>query len=223
VTCFGQTAITASAAFRMDQRVGLGADLWPGPGPLDVSLEAAVQHGVTAPRWEGSFDALTFEGPTEVDVSDEWLVQVVGGVEVAVPYGGDDSFSIGAQGFWNDLGYDDAELLPWLFVVGQYQPLYFGRAYAGGYLFLPSPGKLDEHTFLASALANVSDGSVVLRGDWRVNVLRFLDVSLFGSWYGGANGELHYELEVPATTPGDEPLVVPAPLATAGISGIVRF
>jgi hypothetical protein len=223
-TSFGQTELTASASARKDQPLRLGGDLSSGLGPLDVALEVAVQRGVTTPRWEGAFDPATFATlPTEVDVSDQWLVQVVGGAEMSVPYGGDDSFSLGIQGFYNDLGYDDAELLPWLFVAGGYTPLYFGRVYAGGYAFVPGPGRLDEQTFLASVLANVSDGSLVIRGDWRANVLRFLDASLFASWYGGANGELHYGFELPASITGGEPLVIPAPLATVGVSAIVRF
>lgn len=222
-TSFGQTELTASAAARKDQPVKLGATASSGLGPFDVSLEAAVQHGVTDPRWEGTLDPVALVFPTEVDISDEWLVQVVGGLELSIAYGSDDSFAIGAQGFYNQLGYDDADLLGWLFLVNQYTPLYFGRAYAGGYVYVPSPGRLKDHTFLASVLVNVSDESLVGRFDWRATLMRYLDANAFVSVYGGGNGELHYSVEIPASGTATEPIVVPAPLATIGLSAIVRF
>jgi hypothetical protein len=176
--------------------------------------------------YEGEFDPLAFQFPEEVNRRDEWLAQLVARVELTVGYGGDDSVSIGVEGFHNQLGYADADLLPWLFFNGGYTPLYFGRDYLGAYAFLAGPGRADDHTFIVSALANVSDGSVLARADWRASVLTWLEPNAFVTWAGGGNGEFHfsYDLDPQPLVPGlEEGVSIPAPLVTVGAGAVVRF
>ncbi len=223
---FGQTELTAAGALRKDSPEKLAATLSSGVGPFDVALEGVLQHGVTDPYYRGDFDPAAFTFPREVDRSDEWLGQLVARVELTVGYGGDDSVSIGVEGFHNELGYPDGDLLPWLFLNGAYVPLYFGRDYAGAYVFLPGPGRADDHNFIASVLGNVSDGSLVARFDWRATVLTWLEPNAFVTLAGGGNGEFHfsYELDPQPLVPGlEEGLSIPAPLLGVGVGAVARF
>jgi hypothetical protein len=223
---FGSSEVTASAAVRDKSPQKLAATLSSGLGPLDLALEGVVQHGVRDVYYEGEFDPLAFQFPEEVNRRDEWLAQLVARVELTVGYGGDDSVSIGVEGFHNQLGYADADLLPWLFFNGGYTPLYFGRDYLGAYAFLAGPGRADDHTFIVSALANVSDGSVLARADWRASVLTWLEPNAFVTWAGGGNGEFHfsYDLDPQPLVPGlEEGVSIPAPLVTVGAGAVVRF
>jgi hypothetical protein len=222
----GSTEITASAALREDQPQLLGADLSSGLGPFDVRAEAAVQHGVQTPGWEGELDLGVFPPvtPTEVDRSEQWWVQAVAGLDVTLKLSTEDSLTLGAEYFHNSLGQPDASLYLWLFQEGQYTPLYLGRDYAAAYALLLGPGTWDDHTFIASAIANLSDRSGTARLDWRFAALTWLEPAMFLQLHGGKNGELHYRIELPPV-PGVLPdgLVVPAPLLDVGVGAVVRF
>jgi hypothetical protein len=223
---FGQTELTASGALRKGSAEKLAATVSSGLGPFDLALEGVLQHGPTDTYYEGEFDPLAFQFPEEIDRSEDWLGQVVARVELTLGYGGDDSVSIGVEGFHNAPGYADADLLPWLFLNGAYVPLYFGRDYAGAYVFLPGPGRADDHNFIASVLANVSDGSLVARADWRATVLTWLEPNAFVTWAGGGNGEFHFSYRVPPQplVPGlEDGIRIPAPLLTVGAGAVVRF
>ncbi|MEQ1570727.1 MAG: hypothetical protein ABMA64_34175, partial [Myxococcota bacterium] len=221
----GQTEVTASAAARADQPVLLGADLSSGVGPFDLRAEAAVQHGANGPFYEGTLDLASFQLPTEVDRSEEWLLQLVVGAEWSLRLSADDSISFGVEWFHNELGYGDADLYPWLFANSAYLPLYIGRDYAAGYVFLAGPGRWDDHTFVGSGLVNVSDGSAVARLDWRGQVLTWLQPTVYGQLHFGENGEFHYAIDIPAAPiPGlEDGLKVPAPLFDLGVGAIVEF
>lgn len=223
---FGKTELTASGILRKDTPKKAAATLSSGLGPFDLAVEGVVMTDVTDPYWRGRFDPAAFRFPGEVDRSDDVLGQLVARVELTVGYGGDDSVSVGVEGFHNTAGYADAHLLPWLFLQGGYVPLYFGRDYVGTYVFLPGPGRADDHNFIASVLVNASDGSVLARGDWRASVLTWLEPNAFVTWAGGANGELHYayHLDPQPLIPGlEEGIDVPAALVTVGAGAVVRF
>ena len=69
---------------------------------------------------------------------------MVAGLEVPIRYNDEDSVTIGAEYFYNDAGYDDASLYPWLVFNDAFTPFYLGKHYAGVYVFLPGPGALDD-------------------------------------------------------------------------------
>jgi hypothetical protein len=223
---FGQTELTASGSVRSGEAQKLGATLSSGIGPFDLAIEGALQHGSPDAFYAGQIDLATFTFPRTVDRSDEWLPQVVGRIEASIPYGADDSVILGAEYFRNEQGYENADLLPWLFLNGAYVPLYFGRDYGGGYVLLAGPGRADDHTFIASVIANLSDRSLLARFDWRARVLTWLEPNLFVSWSGGENGELHfsYTLAPQPLIPGlEEGISIPAPFLTVGAGAVARF
>lgn len=223
---FGSTEITATGALRKDQPQLIGSDLSSGLGPFDVRVEVAAQHGVQTPGWEGAFDPTVFPPvlPDEIDRSDQWWVQVVGGADVSIKLSTEDSLTIGAEYFHNPLGQGSADLYPWLFSQGLYTPLYLGRDYGAVYALLPGPGQLDDQTFLGNVLYNLSDRSFIARFDWRGKVLTWLEPNVFAAIHGGENGEFHYAFSLPPIA-GVLPdgLDIPAPLLDLGIGAVIRF
>ena len=195
----GQTEATVSTAVRKDQPLRLGADLSSGISILDVRLEAALLHGNAAPSWRGRWDysELPPVFPGAVDRDDDWIPQVVAGADLTARYNDQDTVSFGLEYFWNDAGYADADLYPWLFLTSTYSPLYAGRHYLAASALLIGPGQWDDHSFAGSYIANLSDGSNIARVDYRGRVLTWLDVNLFVANSFGANGELHYRTTLP--------------------------
>lgn len=218
----GSTELTASAAARKDQPLRLGGDLSSALGPFDVHVEGAVQHGVEAPFWRGRLDFDTLTTPTAVDRSDDWIGQIVAGAELGVRYNDEDSLYLGAEGFFNDAGYESDRLYPWLLFQGQFTPFYLGRAYVGVYGFLPGPGRWDDHSFTASLLGNLSDRSFVARADHRATVLTHLSVNSYVAVHVG-EGELRFGLEVPPLPGLEDGLVVTAPVLDLGIGAALAF
>lgn len=221
---FGPAELALSAAARKGQPLRLGGDLSAALGPVDVHVEGAVRHGDEGPFWEGTLDWETFAFPTEVDRSDDWIPQVVAGAEVGLRYGDEDSVYVGAEYFWNEAGYEDAGVYPWLLFEGGYQAFYVGRHYGSAYVYLPSPGQLDDASFTASWIGNLSDASNVARLDARWTVLTQLSVNLYGAYHFGEVGELRYGLDVPSI-PGvlDDGLHIDPPTFDVGVGANVEF
>ncbi len=222
---FATTEISASAAARKDQPLRLGADLSSALGPIDVKLEAAVQHGGTdvSRRWEGTFDPAALKIPTLEDRTDDWIPQVAAGFEYGLGYGDDDALYITGEYFFNDAGYDGADLYPWLLAADasrqtgveipgvdfgrgrDFTPFYLGRHYAALGLLLPAPGTWNDTTFVLSGLGNLSDRSFLVRFDYQVRVLTRLSVYAFAGAHVGEDGEFRLAIDVPAV-PGVEGL-----------------
>lgn len=220
----GSTALSLSAAARKDNPLRLGADLSTGIWLFDFKLEAAVRHGDPVPRWEGTFDPTAFRFPTEVDRSDDWIPEVVGGVEFATQYNDEDVLYLGAEFFYNDAGYDDAELYEWLALNGQFRPFYLGRQYVGAYAMLPSPGQWDDASFTGSFLSNLSDETYVVRLDYSQSAFTFLRLAFNASYYFGGDGEFHYAFEIPEGTPGLESgYSQRAPMIGVGAAATIAF
>ncbi len=220
----GLTEVALSSAIRKGDPERYGAQLSTALGPFDLKGEIALTHGLDVPGWEGSLDWETLEVPTEVDRSEDWIPQAVVGAEWGFRYADQDSLYLGVEYFFNDLGTDDPDLYAWLALEGQFTPFYLGRHYGGVYLFLPAPGRWDDHNFVLSTLGNLSDRSLASRLDWSARVLTELSVNAYVQVHYGEIGEFRYRLDVPEI-PGILPdgLAVDAPLVDAGLGAAVRF
>ena len=195
----GNTEITASMAARKDQPLRLGADVSTGVWLFDLHAEGAVLHGGDLHSWEGTLA----EGaplPTEVDRSDEWIPQVTAGAEITFKIGDLDTLSVGVEGFYNDLGYDDPDLYPWLFLEGDLQFFYVGRAYGAAYVYLPAPGTWQHVSFTGSVISNLSDETAIARLDASWVVLTELALNAYGQYHLGEQGEFAYSVELPGYT-----------------------
>ncbi len=237
----GLTELAASVAAGKDRPLRLGGQVTTGLWLLDLRAEVAVQHGVTAPFvTEGStldgFIADAMAGKVDLDDpfasftesrQDDWIPQVVGGFELGLRLGDEDTLYLGGEYFFNDAGYADPDVYSLLLLTGGFSPLYLGRHYAAVYAWLPGPGRgrpWNDWSYTLSALSNLSDGTGVVRLDTSVVVLTELTVNAYLAGYGGGDGEFHYALEIPAT-PGflDDGLDLDAPLLDVGVGATVRF
>ena len=249
----GETELTATASLRKDRPLRLGADVSSGLGIFDVHVEGAVQKGITTPYYKGELDLASFTLPEATSVEEDWVPQVVAGAELTLRYSDQDTVSFGAEYFYNGLGYDEPDLYPWLSVgptvdcylakvqagdlegadacVGSqpsaFRPFYLGRHYAAAYAYLADPGGWNDTTFTLSALANLSDGSAILRFDHRVSLLSYLSVNSYISGHlGEEGGEFRYAVDIPGV-PGltgfEEGFAVTAPLGEVGVGAQVRF
>ncbi|MBI2373137.1 MAG: hypothetical protein HYV07_03980 [Deltaproteobacteria bacterium] len=227
-----QTELSVSVAARKGQPIVLGFDVSSGVWLFDLKAELALLHDVRAKHWKGAFIVGASDAvfPEEVDRSDDWIPQLVLGAEVSLKYSDEDNLTLGAEYFYNDAGYSSSSLYPWLGVrqVGFGEPiqyLYLGLHYAAAYFLLMGPGSWNDTTVIGSSIANLSDMSALLRLDWRVLVLTYLQLNLYGSVHVGS-GELRFGLELPPTTviPGlENGFKIPTQLFEVGAGLTVNF
>jgi len=231
----GLTEVAVSASVGKDRPIRLGAQFSTGISFFDLKAEASITRGLTTAFYRGTFDwgplddngfasFLTLETPDEYSREDEWVPQVVAGIEIPVGYNDEDSLYIGAEYFYNDAGYDDASLYPWLLFNNAYTPFYTGKHYAAAYVALPGPGEWDDHTFTVSTIGNLSDKSFTSRLDYSVRALTFLSLTAYASANYGEYGELRFELDVPPILGvTEEGTKVPATRSTVGVGAQITF
>ena len=222
----GSTEVALSGALRKDQPVRLGADISTAIGLFDLHVEGAVRHGDTKSFWKGDLDLSTFTFPESYTREDDWIPQVAAGAQVGFNYTSEDAAYIGAEYFYNGSGYKDPDLYAWLLFNGDFQSFYLGQQYASAYVFLPSPGRLDDQSFTGSFLTNLSDGSMITRLDWSTLVLTQMSLNAYAQYHFGENGEFNYSLDIPAV-PGvaglEDGLAIDAPSLDIGIGLTVTF
>jgi len=192
----GDTELSLSTAVHRDQPLRLGADVSFPLWIFDVRAEGAVIHGDETVYFRGVPQVLLDTTPFSRE--DDWIPQVVVGADVDIPYGDDDYFTLGAEYFYNDAGYDDPRYYPALMVSGSFTPLYLGRHYGAFYASAMGPGRWNDTTLIASVMANLSDQSYLGRFDYRVRLLTYLDVNTFVAWHFGNYGEFRLGKEIPA-------------------------
>ncbi len=218
---FWQMETSFMAAWKKNDALYLGADVTMGVGWFDFKAEASVAHNSQTVFYKGMPDytkidlngVIGSDGSINYDLlnqriaalipsytrKDDWIPQLLGGVEISIPYGDDDTLILGGEYFYNDAGYSNADVLPLLYMSGQYKPLYVGRHYAGLYAMLAAPYRLDDWTFIGSVFGNLSDLSFTAHLETRVTVLTYLQLSGYANYHFGRNGELYYGLKIPKT------------------------
>ena len=216
---FATTEISLSAAARDGRGLKLGGDVSTGLWVFDLRAEAALSRGGGARRWTGALDLARLRLPKEEDRDDDWIPQAAAGFEWGVKYSDEDTLYVTGEYFFNDAGYSDATLYPWLLANGDFEFFYAGRHYAALGLLLPAPGGWDDTTFVLSAVSNLSDESALVRLDYQVQVLTRLRVYLYAAGHLGEEGELRLGLDVPAV-PGvaglEDGVHVPPPVLDLG-------
>lgn len=222
---FGSAEVSVMAAARDEAPTVLGLDFSAGLGPLDVYAEAAVSHG-SAHRWTGTLSFTPLAIPTREGRDGAWIPQVVAGVEWPIAYGDDDVLYLGAEYFFNDSGYSDADIYPWLLLQQDFSPFYLGRHYAGAYALLAAPGTWNDTNFVLTGLMNLSDRTAAARLNISHAVRRRLFVEPYvAGFLGDRGGEFRFAVDLtvpeallPAGTPaGAGRIVVPPPVVQAGL------
>lgn len=192
----GPTEISLSGAVRKDRPIRFGADISAAIGPFDIHSELGLQTRNTSRFFTGnSSDLLSI---MQVSRRDDLILQWVNGVELAIRYGDQDSVYLGGEYFFNDAGYEDADLYPVLLGFGAYTPFYLGKHYASLSVVLPSPGDWNDTTFSMVGIANLSDQTGVLRLDYSTLLLSYLRFNAYGQVHGGElGGEFRFGREIP--------------------------
>ena len=199
---YGTTELALSAANQRGGPRQLGVDVSTGIWVLDFHLEVAAHNAyresfiTSSSSPKTGFPLLGYDPLPVPEQRDEWLYQGVAGVELAVQYSDEDSAYMGAEYFYNQMGYDDPKLFTWLAMTGKLRALYLGAHYASVYLSLPNPGKLRNTSFTLSAMSNLSFESGLLRFDYRSRILTFLDFFAGATFYAGETSDLRFALEV---------------------------
>lgn len=191
----GLTELTLSAFAQRDEPLSFGADISTGVWLFDLRAELGLLYDDPRPYYVGAFD-LPESLPDEVIREGQLIPQIVLGGDLQIPYRRGDLLVLGGEYFYNDAGYGDASLYPWLVNNNRFVPFYAGRRYAGAYLGLAGPGSWDDTMFTATGLANLSDASFIARLDVTQTVLTDLRWNLFGNYHFGENGEFNYGLDI---------------------------
>jgi hypothetical protein len=221
-----------------------GVDVSAGIGDFDLHAEAAF--GAARARWRvvnPSADPLL--GRYALEQPRGPSPQIVAGGTWAYKYSDEDSVTVGAEYFFQDSGYTDPHVYPFLFfgapalvanptspptfaIVRQdpsaFTSFHLGRHYAGAFVDLPSPGSWNDTTFTLSALGNLSDKSGVIRLDHSVLVLTYLRVETFVQGHVGSKGGefrlgFTYDLPPPvASALGFSSIGVKPPIVDVGVA-----
>lgn len=182
-----EIGVDGAAQRGMDPRLGL--DFSTGLWEIDLRGEAALRRGSDAPRWRvpppgNAIDPVALRAPSPSGLR----TSAVLGAEWQHRYSDEDTFTVGAEYFWNQNGYGDAHVYPVLAFTGSFTPFYVGRHYAGAWFYLPKPGSWNLHTFTFSVLGNLSDVSFVGRIDWSVTLLTYLTLETWLAGHAGTRG-----------------------------------
>jgi len=210
-------------------RPRFGADLSAAIWEIDVRGEVALRTSTDVPLYRGTLPVCPPAGcpadapfPRTYEPSGVWT-QAVLGAEWSHKYSDEDTFTVGAEYFWNEIGYGGASLYPWLLVRNAFTPFYLGRHYLAAYLLLPQPGPWNLHAFKLSGIANLSDRSVTTRLDWNYTLLTYLYLEAYvQSHFGSSASEFRLGLEFP----GQEAFGIPhigAPVVDVGLGLRLRL
>jgi hypothetical protein len=193
----GESELALSSFLQRDAPLRLGIDASAGIGLFDVKGEAVLSRGLGRKLFTGELDFDNGILPEEVDTDDDWYFQGVVGAEASFKYTDTDTFSVGAEYFYNQAGYTSAKIYPFLFLNGGFVPLYTGMHYAAAYVFVPGPFVWDEVNFTLSTLGNLSDRSFLTRFDTQWILLQYLTINAFIAGHWGSVGEFKLGIDIP--------------------------
>lgn len=215
----GNTELGTGVFARQAERPKYAADISSGVGPFDLygeiglvdagavdrvryDADAEVPAPLPPPPWETPEEAALARLAEVVDVvypryrNEGYAVQTAVGAAYALDYGGSDALTLGAEYFYNQLGYSDTSAYPGLFLPrsapleGAPSFYYLGRHYGALFLDLPAPGTLNLQNFTLTTIGNYSDWSFISRLDYSLTILTHLTFEAFTALhYGKKTGE----------------------------------
>ena len=234
----GSVELAADAVAQQGHRPRFGLDGSFPLGDLDLHFELALRNGPDAPRYR-KLDCV--ESPTHLCTSFGNLYGTTApkGVQPAAVLGGDwswkysdeDSLTVGAEYAYDRSGYTTARIYPALLVApgvtgapdrrNGFTPFGLGQSYAGVFLSVPKPGSWNDTTFTLTGLANLSDGSGVVRLDHAVVLNTYLTLETYlASHLGHRGGEFRFGGLFPnvLTAAPDDTVAVATPVVDAGLA-----
>jgi hypothetical protein len=132
-----------------------------------------------------------------------WKPQISTGASYTRKYADKDTFTVGAEYFYNGLGYSDPRAYPGVLFLPHSQPLanpatffYLGRHYLGVFATAPAPYSWDLTTFTLSTMANLTDRSGITRLDFSYVLLTHIRFEAYGAvHWGQRNGEFRLGID----------------------------
>jgi hypothetical protein len=207
----GTAELRAGGLFRRNSKPRWAVDLSFGVWDLDFYGELALRYASEIDRLLYYPDAPLPPNATVPQILDARYPgtfresgirpQTTGGVTYSHQYADKDVWTLGAEYFYNSLGYDDPGIYPGLLAKSNQlsQPptfFYLGRQYAALFLLVPAPYSWDLTTFTFTTLGNLSDQSFISRIDYSYTLLTHLRFEAFVAiHYGHQNGE--FRLGIP--------------------------
>jgi hypothetical protein len=209
---YGLTEIGVGGRVQAEGEKKLGIDLSTGVELFDLRAAVSGTHGDETTYYEGDLRLQSLSDPdpsgrvlpSEVDRSDEWLLQALVGAELGLRIGIEDKLYVGAEYFFNEAGYQTADLYPWLIAQRAFRPFYVGRHYGAVYLNYPAPGSWDDTTITLSTLGNISDESLFSRLDYSVRFFNHLNTFVYATVFYGSEGEFRLGLDIPPISTGGQ-------------------
>ncbi len=231
----GAGELALSFQTRRAQPLKFGVDVSSAVGPVDVHVETAVSRGQKRTFYRGTLDPATGRLPEAYSAEKRWFTQSVVGIDKTWQYSDEDSFSLGAEYLFNELGYQDKELEIYAFLLGQSKPLHAGRHYAAAYVRVPGPSSWNKTSFFLNSVQNISDATNVTRLTATWMLFNELTLEAYGSRCFGDAGELCFRLPAEYATAANAPgvpsdqrnalaaLPTRRTLVTAGLGASVEF
>ena len=229
-TLVGGAEIGAEALARGAAPPTYGMDFSAPAGPFDVYGEAALFGGAVGPRYSLTGTPVAGQSISSLyttSVPRGASVQAVGGIRYEFGWMANRQAALGAEYFYNQEGYGNANIYPILIFTGTYQPFYTGKHYGALYLTAEGPDELKHTSYTFSTIGNLSDGSLISRVDFSWRFLTYLTFEAYGDeHYGTKGGEFNFELHTPPLTNGTAavpPISIPTTLWDLGMGLRLSF
>jgi hypothetical protein len=195
----GTMELGAGVFGRRSSKARFAADVSFGVWDLDFYGEAAVRNA-------GDIDFVHYEGAECAEATaaasgdltqyytvargSGWKAQATGGVSYTRKYADKDILMVGAEYFYNGLGYASVKDYLGLFALSRTMAnpatfFYLGRQYLGVFASAPAPYSWDLHTFTLSCLANLSDESGITRFDYAYTLLTHIRFEAYAAVHWG--------------------------------------
>ncbi|HEY0715215.1 MAG TPA: hypothetical protein VGF45_21220, partial [Polyangia bacterium] len=235
----GPTELGVGALVKDDRKPRIGIDLSAGIWEFDLYGELALRHGSEIDRVRYTEGAVLAPGSMEPLTTlverffpsvpgRGWKAQVVGGLTYQRKYNDNDVWTLGAEYFYNPLGYSSPAAYPGLILpraTALRDPatfFYLGRHYGALFLSLPAPYRWDYTTFTLSTLGNLSDRSFITRLDYALTLLTHLRFEAYvATRYGKTEGEFRFGVE--DLMIGGQTFTIPPSLLDLGVGLRVNF
>jgi len=219
----GRGEVGVEAVFQPRRKARFGLDASSAIGPLDAYAEVALRKGTDGLLWRINPTAdpsLGYLGQFESYQPTNLNAAASGGFNTTIVLGENNSLLVGAEYFYNSVGYDSERFYPWLIYQGVFQPFYTGRHYGAVYATFTSPSILGgSDSFIFTNLSNLSDRSVITRFDFLTRVLSYLFLEAYVAvHYGRHGGEFRLQVNIP-----DQGIFIPAPLFDAGLGVRIKI
>ena len=222
----GTLELAAEVVARAGTLPRLGVDASFGLWEIDFYGEASLGRGTAdgRPQWRmltpPDLQAQPPSTGSYQSYQPGFSPQVTVGASWSWKYSDEDALTVGAEYFYNSLGYSDPAIYPWLIFNLDYNPFYVGRSQLGIYVLAPKPGQWNNTTFILSTLGNLTDLTFVTRLDYSLQFLTYLRLEAYAAVrYGREGGAFRFSLALPPLPPYTTvPIVLPPPVADFGVA-----